>query len=435
MLPRSLARRAAAFLTLAALAILLAIAAPSRDAAAAPNVLLIIADDLGLQLGSYGDTTLATPNIDRIGREGVRFTNAYVTQSSCSPSRSSIFTGSYPHQNGQIGLQHYGFAMREAYPTIASILKDAGYRTGNIGKVHVGPSAAFRWDYNPNFSAWTDGTRDVRRVAEAARTFLSATGTAGRPFFLSVSFADPHEPLLNQVAGLPARPIQAAAITLNTWTRKPVPPARKATVAAYYNSVQRVDIGVGLLLSLLAERGLANDTLVLFVSDNGGGPVQGGKMDVFENGIRVPFLVRHPARGAAGQVRDELVSTVDILPTVLAAAGVAWPARSRAIATEARSLVPLIEGRTVPWRQYLYAEMNYHTPSVFRPSRTIRNERYKLIRSYPPLNRGVNGLMLFDLRTDRLETRNLAGDAAHRATLETLRSQLTAWQRATGDTY
>ena len=406
------------------------------DGAAAdprPNFVLITGDDLGVQLSSYDDHTIETPNIDGIAAAGVRFTNGYITQPSCSSSRSSMFTGSYPHQNGQLGLAHYGFSMDAAFPTIPTILHDAGYRTGVIGKVHVQPSSAFTWDFNPDYASWPGQTRDVRRVADEARTFIAAS--QGRPFFLKVSYVDPHEPLITQVLGLPESPIPASAITVNAWTKQPVPVSKKATIAAYYNSIMRLDIGVGLLLKVIADAGAADNTMIIFLGDNGGGMVQLGKTDVFENGLKVPFLIRFPSVGKAGQVRSELVSAVDILPTILAAAGVAAPPQTVAMMTEGRSLLPLIGGETVPWRQYLFAEMNYHNADLFKPSRTVRDERYKLIHSYPPLNRGINGLLLFDLQTDPLEKHNLAGDPAFGTIRDRLAAELSAWQARTHDTY
>lgn len=408
-------------------------ASGTRAAARAPNIVLITADDLGLQLSGYGDTTVETPNIDSIGKDGVRFQNANVTQSSCSSSRSSMFTGTYPHQNGQVGLAHLGFTMNEAYPTVASLLHAARYRTGVIGKVHVNAPSAFAWDFQPDYKTWPERTRDVRRVADTARQFIMA---ASAPFFLKVSYLDPHPPLIDQVLGVPPAPILPRQITTNAWTGKPVPVAEKAACAAYYNAVKRLDIGVGMLLSVLAETGVADNTLVLFLSDNGGGPVQGGKMDIYENGIRVPFLARFPLTGRSAQVRSELVSTVDILPTILEAAGVlSAPPTQEQITAGGRSLLPLIRGESVAWRQYLFAEMNYHSPELHRPSRSVRNSRYKLIHSYPPLERGVNGIMLYDLKTDRLETRNLAADPAYSAIRDRLAAELAGWQARTDDPF
>lgn len=148
----------------------------------------------------------------------------------------------------------------------------------------------------------------------------------------------------------------------------------------------------------------------------------------------MPLIIRYPAAGKPGQVRSELVSEVDLLPTILDAAGVAVPPTTEAMMTEGRSLRPLINGDVAAdWRKYLFAEMNYHGPAIYRPSRSVRDSRYKLIKSYPPLDRGPNGLALFDLKKDRFETRNLVENQAYAAILNRLLTQLANWQLRTGD--
>ncbi len=155
----------------ACLAILMFVGASSAfNAVPRPDIILITADDLGLQLGCYGDPPKATPALDRLAASGTRFVNAYVTASSCSPSRSSIFTGLYPHQNGQVGLAHRGFSMHPHIHTLPSLLRQAGYATAVLGKVHVEPRTRFAWDLQEGGmetgrrNGWEDGTRDVRRV-------------------------------------------------------------------------------------------------------------------------------------------------------------------------------------------------------------------------------------------------------------------------------
>lgn len=411
-----------------ALVALLALGVPPA-AAARPNVLLIVADDLGLQLPAYGDNTIATPGIARIAEQGVVFRNAYTTQSSCSPARASLYTGTYPHQNGQLGLAGY-WTMHKPYPTIPSILQANGYRTGIIGKTHIAPLSALKWNFQQMSIGWDQWrqTRDVRRVAEHARTFFQSVAT-GQPFFLQVSLIDPHD-IFNQFLGLPEDPIDPAAITTNAYTGAPVPLAQQRSYAGYYNSVKRLDIGVGLLLDELAAANFQDDTLVVFVSDNSAGPIQGGKTDIYERGLRVPMMIRYPGVAAAGVQRPELVSLVDILPTIIAAAGIVKPDPMR---VDGRSMLPLLGTAPVAgWRQTLFAEMNYHFPDDVKPSRSVRDSRYKLIHSYPPLNRGVNGYELFDLKNDRLERKNVYL-TVNPTIRERLQQTLSGWQTRTND--
>lgn len=165
----------------------------SASAAGRPNVLFITADDLGLQLSSYGETLIRTPHLDALAGRGVRFEVAYVAQASCSPSRSAMFTGMYTHSTGQYGLtgaDHDQGAVFRLHPylqtaTIPNLLKREGYRTGIIGKLHVGPDSTFEFDYGPQVN-----TRVVKDVAAKADAFLEETGR--RPLFLMVNYSDPH---------------------------------------------------------------------------------------------------------------------------------------------------------------------------------------------------------------------------------------------------
>ncbi|HJN17287.1 MAG TPA: sulfatase-like hydrolase/transferase, partial [Armatimonadota bacterium] len=149
------------------------------------NILLITTDDMGPELGCYGDPFARTPNLDRLAADGTLFEQAYVTQASCSPSRSSMFTGLYPHQNGQVGLSHRHYSMRPGLPTLPKLLKGAGYRTGIIGKLHVAPAADLPFDMRSPLKV--QQTREVDRVADAASAFITDSPD---PFFLMVNYMD-----------------------------------------------------------------------------------------------------------------------------------------------------------------------------------------------------------------------------------------------------
>ena len=342
---------------------------------AQPNILLITTDDQGLQAGCYGDPLARTPNIDRLAAEGTRFTRGYVTQSSCSPSRSSILTGLYPHQNGQIGLTN-NYGMREGIQTLPTLLKNAGYRTGIIGKLHVNPKSAFPFDFWEMKSAIQ--TRFVRQVNAAAQQFLDAD--SGSPFFLMVNLFDPHDPyneLANQCDGLPEKPYGPDDIHPFDFMGVDVPELRK-DIAIYYNCVSRADTGIGLVLESLKARGLDRNTLIVFLSDNGPAFTR-GKATCYEAGLHVPFIMRYSPQGRAGQVCDELVSAVDILPTILEAAGI-----ERTASLPGRSLLPFLRGENVLKRQTLCAEFTAHGIAHYYPRRSICNPRFKLVQNLLP---------------------------------------------------
>ena len=349
-----------------------AAAMPAASARAAKptrrlNVLLITSEDNGAHLGCYGDPHAKTPHLDKLASAGARFANAYITNPVCSPSRGSILTGLYPHQNGQIGLATHKYAMYRKWPNVISLLKGAGYRTGMIGKLHVNPAAAFPLDTHA-LSGSNFNKRNMRQFAAAARKFVTA-GPA--PFFLMVNFPDAHFPLIRRDSGLPAKPLEAKDVKTLPQVGLDNPRLRGFT-ANYYNCLSRLDTGVGLLLDVIAKAGQADTTLVIYLGDHGA-QFSRGKATLYEGGVKVPFLVRWPGRGKGAIVRDELVSSVDILPTVLAAVGIDAPKN-----LPGRSLAPLCEGKPGPWREYLFTEKAGAAPFWTCPKRTVRDKRYKL---------------------------------------------------------
>jgi len=425
-------------------------------------VLLITSEDNGPQLGCYGDRNVKTPNLDRLAAEGARFETAWITQAVCSPSRSSILTGLYPHQNGQIGLATHKYAMFRACANIPSLLRKAGYRTGIMGKLHVNPASAFPFGFRWNPSKFCSFRhRDVRKIAEVAGKFMAASL---EPFFLMVNYPDAHLPFLRQQKGIPERPHAPADVTPPSFIGADTPRLRKH-LAAYYDCISRLDTGVGLLLARLAAAGHADDTLVIYLGDHGS-QFSRGKGTCYEPALRVPFIVRWPVRGKAGQVRRELVSSVDILPTILDAAGAEIPKE-----LPGRSLLPLVEDKTVQWREHLFAEWTSAHPRWYFPQRVVRDGRHKLIvsllRDRPSpvehtytthevwwktgtseaelaaasesIRKAVATWRrpppeeLYDLQADPDELHNLAGKPEHAATQKQLRAALADWQRRTRD--
>lgn len=395
-----------------------------------PNILLLIADDLGLQLGCYGDINARTPHLDALAARGVRFDHAYVTQPSCSPSRSSILTGLYPHQNGQIGLSHLGFAMAPDVQTLPTLLKGGGYRTGLLGKLHVKPGKNFKWDvWEGGFDGgvnWPDSTRDVRRTAKRAREFFEA---GDEPFFLQVSYLDPHDPLVDQFDGLP-EPLTKA----DDLQDLPPPEAgvdvakRRARWASFYNCVHRLDAGIGLLMDELKASGKLENTLVIFIGDNGP-PFHGMKCSLREMGTKAPLIIAGPGVERGGH-REQLISAVDLTPTSLQAAGVASPHGIEGVALN--GLLAADNG-DAGWRTELFTEMTFHTPEMYLPGRAVTDGKWKLIHTYPSAPSDAEVFELYDLTTDPNEQRNLAAEPSHAAELERLKRSLAAWQATTND--
>ncbi len=427
-----------------------------------PNVLLITADDLGLQLSCYGDKHIQTPNIDALAASGVRFKTAYVTQASCSPSRTSIFTGMYPHTHGHIGLaKPANPPLREEYRkhTLPALMKAAGYRTGIIGKLHVNPKSAFRFDTNRNRDLGPNRAREIRAMAKAAGKFLAEEPS--NPFFLMMSYVDPHHPFAQQMDGLPRKPTQPGDVPAWPFHQVESPELLKEA-ANYYNCVRRLDIGVGLLMEQLKAAGKDENTLVIFLGDHGP-PFARAKTTCYEAGLRVPFIVRWPGVSQPGLVSEAFVSSVDIVPTILDAVGLPVPEH-----VQGRSLRAVAAGDSAGWRKTLAGEFHQHGPRPFFPRRALRDTRYKVIHNLlagklrvnprvdgdtspvTALSEAYQGTAaraameraanppeweLYDLKTDPWEFHDLASEPAHADTLKRMQALLRDWRRETEDPF
>lgn len=428
-----------------------------------PNILLIVSEDNGPELGCYGDRFAQTPNLDQLATEGIRFETAYVSQTVCSPSRSTIFTGLYPHQNGQIGLATHQYEMFKNWPTTYSILKQAGYRTGLIGKTHVNPKSAiedwvdFRAIVSSNFAK-----KKLKAYASQSAKFIDA---GDEPFFLTVNYPDAHWPVQNQVEGRPANVVSDDDV-------KPMPfigfdnLRLRGHVAGYYNCMSRLDGCVGELLEVLEESGKADNTMVIYIGDHGAQFAR-GKVFLTEGGLRIPFIVRWPGKTKPGSVSKQLVSTIDLLPTIVAASGTEAPEN-----LPGRSLAPVLGGSTDPIREYLFGERNCDSADLYYPQRAVRDQRYKLIKTLlgdrpdpgaeKCLRNGASNFrgsptteelgtasadvqkaydtwlnppeyQLYDLQTDPIEFVNLASDGSLADVKQRLIRRLEQWQVETDD--
>jgi len=418
-----------------------------------PNILLITADDHGIQLGCYGDEIARTPNLDKLARQGVIFKNAYVSQASCSPSRSSILTGLYPHQSGQIGLSHRGFSMRNGIPNLVATLKQNGYRTGILGKLHVQPENEYPFDFK-DFAAHP--MRDVKRVADTSKTFIQ---NSEEPFFLYVNFCDPHVKFFKQIKGIPKNTYDSTMVKPFPWQGIDQP-EELARIAGYYNCVARLDEGVGMLLKTVEDLGVMDNTLIIYVGDHGA-PFSRGKGSCYESGIQVPFIMKS-ADIEANIQSDEFVSTLDILPTILEASNSEFNSP-----IEGYSLFKTLAGEKDAVRKYLFSEFTFHTHRHFSPRRAVRNDRFKLIHNLLPGDKAlhhpsIDGDMayrlsrdekydgtkvreafdlylnptefeLYDLHEDPYEFVNLANNAKYASELKELKTALQNWREETND--
>ncbi len=445
-----------------------------------PNVLFVMTDDQRKDaMSAYGNPILETPNMDRIADEGIRFEEFFVTDSLCGPSRASFLTGLYSHAHGIVtngdGPQFYnGPGLRADQPTWPELLQAAGYHTGLVGKWHLKSTprgfddwVIFPWQgvyHDPEMLAngaplkMRGHADDV--VGDQALEFLRKR-PRDRPFCLLYQFKSPHRTwgpakrfahafddvdvpvprtFEDRLAGRPEA-VRAAEMALADMpdyrdeVPASLPPAERARrnlehmVKDYYRVLLSVDENVGRVLDLLDAEGLAEDTLVIYTSDNGFFLGEHGLFDkrlMYEPSIRVPFAVRYPRRFAAGRVdRTHMALNVDVLPTVLQLAGVPVPP-----GLHGRSLVPLLAGADVPWRDaFLYEYYEFPAGHCVRKNRGIRTARWKLIHFWEQPEEWE----LYDLAADPDETRNLAADPAHAAVVAELKARLAELRRELGD--
>lgn len=430
---------------------------------ARPNILLIVSEDNGPELGCYGDPMVRTPHLDAFAARSTRFDRAFTTYSLCSPSRGSILTGLYPHQNGQVGLATHRYRMYPGIRTLPAYLREAGYRTAILGKKHVNPEEDIpfdRWEIrSDNFQR-----KDLGGYLRASDAFIR-DGEA--PFLLMVNFPDAHYPLLRQVEGLPEHPRSGLDMPGTLPFIGVSGPRLLEYTADYYNSMERLDALCGRLLQSLEASGKAGNTVVLYLGDHGA-QFSRGKQSSYEAGLRIPLLVHDPRLRRQRAASAELVSVIDLLPTLLDIAGLPKPGH-----LPGASLLPFLRtGRTHPIREHLFTASDGGAPVMFHPMRSVRNGRYKLIHNLLPGRGNPDFLLyarhfnshfdggteedelarapeavrsayarwrhppeyeLYDLQRDPLEWKDLSGDPAMAGVLETLKAALQHWQRETRD--
>lgn len=432
------------------------------------NLVLIIADDMGWDdCGIYGNPNIPTPGIDRIGREGMRFDRAFLTISSCSPSRASIITGLYPHSTDAEQLH---WPLPAKHVTFVEKLKASGYWTASVGKWHLGADMKER--FNLVKEADISGFQlPTGKAAKAGKFIQKGTGDEksgctgwiptlrarpkDKPFFLWLAAIDPHRGYDENIIEKPTKP---GDVIVPPYF--PDTPEVRKDLALYYDEIIRLDKYVGLVLDELDAQKVADNTLVLFISDNGR-PFPRDKTTLFDSGIRTPWLLRWPKIVRPGSVNEDLVSSIDIAPTFLELAGLK-PVPSFA----GTSFLPMLQKKPRAIRPYAFAEKNWH--DLEDRSRAVRSKRYKYIRNFyddlpltPPADalrsptyRKMQALRdegklnaaqmacflkprsqeeLYDLQVDPYEMKNLATDPDHAETLKRLRFALEQWQNQTMD--
>lgn len=424
--------------------------------AAPPNIVFILADDLGWKdLSCYGAPFNETPNIDRLATQSLRFTQAYTAGSVCSPTRGSIMTGKYPVRTGVTdyipGLTSEGhklvtqrtkteLALEEV--TIGEAMREGGYQTFYSGKWHLGakgfePDAqgfeVYVGDHElGNYSKdWSVG----KRISESVVKFLDDHDQT-RPFFMYLAFHEPHTPILEYPDHIAHFKEKAEGLPDATSTERPERQGITRTVqddAAYGSEVAGLDSFVGTVLDKLQKQGLADNTIVVFFSDNGGlstkaaagptsnEPLRAGKGWLYEGGIRVPLIIRAPGLTKPGSVTDVQVISTDFYPTLLELAGL--PQRPQQH-LDGVSIASVLRDGTAPQRDALFWHYPHYHGSTWAPGSAMREGDWKLIEFFEE-----NKVELYNLKQDLAEQQDLS--AAEPDRTAKMRAKLDAWRVTT----
>jgi len=406
-----------------------------------PNIIIIIADDAAWNdSGAYGNTSIKTPNINKLAKEGLVFDNAFLTTSSCSPSRCSILTGRYPRSTGAPELH---MPLPKDQILFAGNLQKVGYFTAAIGKYHIGPE---RKEFNQIQDSKPSGAELwVKTLKERPKD---------KPFFMWFAAHDPHRPYTEETIKEPHDPKKIE-----------VPPylpdndSTRIDLARYYDEISRLDMYLGDVMEELKRQKVDDNTLVIFMSDNGR-PFPRDKTRLYDSGIKTPFIVRWPKSIKSGRT-NALISAIDIAPTLCELAGA-----SMSESFQGNSFVPLLKDPNASIRDKIVAEHNWH--DYQSQEQAVRTQDFLYIRNAlpyynasPPAD-AVNsptyrkmiemhneagleeeymdcfivprpGEELYNVKKDPYQMHNLSQDPEYSDTLELMSDQLDEWLRIYGE--
>jgi arylsulfatase A len=439
---RAFVRKVIFILTLSAIgATAFAWAQPQTPAAARPNIVLIMSDDMGYaDLGSYGASDVKTPNIDSLGRDGVRLTDFYANGVLCSPTRAGLINGRY--QQRYLIDNVVGGAtppLKITGESLPQLLKNAGYATGLVGKWHLGATvqtgprahgfeyffgflgshidfyhhnrgamAGDLWENDGSIYPQLDGEYMTDLITDRSIRFIEQSAAANKPFFVDVAYNAPHWPYQP-----PGKPSPAPG----TGAQQLPQQDNTATRADYVAMVEAVDQGVGKILQAIERLRLMNNTIVIFTNDNGGewlsngGPLFNRKWTTWEGGIRVPALIKWPGHIQPGRVSDQVGITMDLSASIVAVSGGKVPANYDGI-----NLFPILEGRALEVERTLF----WRTDVGNRSMRAVRSGDWKLVVD-------GNHIFVFNLRQDVSERNDLT---SHRTDIANrLRPMITRWEQ------
>ncbi len=437
-------------------ALLVGVAAAGACDSERPNIVLFTGDDHSkLDAGCYGNPTIRTPTLDSLAANGLVFDNFFTVTAICCPSRAALMTGQYPFTNGCFGMT----ACDDGIRPLTAILADAGYHCGLVGKRHLAPWDAFRFEYAPADPKGEKMGRDVTTYTDDVRGFFDHLKTESKPgpFFLMVNFHDPHRvfPTPDEVP----QPADRATVVIPP-TLPDLPDVREE-VGRYTDAVQRMDGGIRLCLAALRQSGLADNTIVIYLSDHGAG-FPFAKSTLYDAGTNIPMIMSWPGRIGAGRRTSALASVVDFAPTILEVVGIPIPE-----SMQGESFATVLAGKSDRHRDAVYGSQTDDFVPPSYPIRSARTERFAYLFNVHPDRRMGNNTLggltwaamvkaaesdtalarrvdryehrppeeMYDVASDPFELRNLAADPACAADLAAMRALLVAHMVAAKDPF
>ncbi|MCW8927049.1 MAG: sulfatase [Xanthomonadales bacterium] len=417
---------------------------------AGPNIVLVLADDQGWRdSGAYGNPDVKTTNIDALAGQGMKFTHAFTATAMCAPTRQQLYTGLYPVHSGAYPQNSF---VREGTRSLAHYFGELGYRVGISGKRHYAPAAAFPFE-----SLNSSGTTNDKEVPEMDMIREFVNRDPAQPFLLLVTSRQPHTPWNKG-------DVFYAPDTLDVPADMPDTAETRKALASYYREVSDFDAELGRVMAIVDESGKTQDTMFIYTSEQGA-MFPGGKWTLYDGGVRTAFVVRWPGVVEPGSETDAMVEYVDVVPTLVEAAGATAPD------VDGSSFLSVLKGLADVHDEYVFGVQTTLgvCNGVPYPIRSVRDARYKLIvngnsgiefsnnitvrdpvryyDSWRSAGEAGNAFAaerhlayrqrpaeeFYDLGKDPQELHNLAGEAEYEADIQRLRKVLQAWLEEQGD--
>ncbi len=401
-----------------------------------PNIIKIICHDIGKHLGCYGVKSVSTSAIDSLAKEGLLFNNAFSTSPGCSPSRAAIASGRYPHNTGVLGLahSHFGWQLDKTIPHIAKYLTKNGYMTMLFGLQHITyqeKSLGFN-----NIFPERSADQVIKNIRKKINEKLS-----NKPFYAEINFFEPHRPF--DFGGV--KPFKSKGVFIPKYI--PTNQHSKIEFAAMQGAIKKMDESILQLLNLLKKKNFYENTIIIFTTDHGI-PFPRAKGTLYDSGIETSLILRYPKIKLQNRNFNELISNIDILPTLLDLVKIK---KSKKI--QGKSFYKLLYNKKYIENKYIFAEKTYH--EGFDPIRCVRNKDYKLIINFDSdrtirvpsdiMNGGTYQSMigkltnvreryeLYNIKKDKYERKNLANNKKYKKVRQKLIKEIFLWMRSTKD--